>query len=58
MTSGDWGRRTGLNIAYAFVDPPLADLGTALEIDVLGTMIAAQVISPSPYDPPLSRVRG
>ena len=58
VTSGDWGRRTGLNIAYAFVDPPLADLGTALEIDVLGTMIAAQVISPSPYDPPLSRVRG
>ncbi|MGH1576006.1 GcvT family protein [Planktotalea sp.] len=51
VTSGDWGHRTGLNIAYAFVDPDFTALGTTVEIDVLGTLIAAEVIDKALYDP-------
>ncbi len=58
VTSGDWGHRTGLNLAYAFVDPSIATLGTQTEIDMCGQRIGATVIAPSPYDPDLSRARG
>ncbi len=58
VTSGDWGHRTGLNLAYAFVDPSIATLGTQTEIDMCGKRIGATVIAPSPYDPDLSRARG
>ncbi|WP_293451592.1 FAD-dependent oxidoreductase [Planktotalea sp.] len=57
VSSGDWGHRTGLNLAYAFVDPAFAAIGTTCEIDVLGDMIKATVITPSPYDPELENVR-
>ena len=57
VTSGEWGHRTGLNLAYAFVEPDLAAEGSALHVDVLGEMVAAEVITPGPYDPSYSRVR-
>jgi len=57
VTSGEWGHRTGLNLAYAFVEPDLAAEGTTLHVDVLGDMVAAEVITPGPYDPSYSRVR-
>ena len=58
VTSGAWGHRTGLNLAYAFVEPAFASIGTNLTIDVLGNIIPATIIPASPYDPDLSRVRG
>ena len=57
VTSGDWGHRTGLNLAYAFVDPALSAEGTRVEIDILGLMTPAEVIAMGPYDPNLDRVR-
>ncbi len=57
VTSGDWGHRTGLNLAYAFVEPDLAVDGTQLCVDVIGMDIRAQVISPGPYDPGTLLVR-
>jgi dimethylglycine dehydrogenase len=57
VTSGDWGYRTGLNLAYAFVLPDLAVPGTETTIDILGRMIPAKVIAPSPYDPDFARMR-
>ncbi len=57
VTSGDWGHRTGLNLALAFVEPALANPGTPMAIDMLGTEFAATVIPPSPYDPGSLRVR-
>ncbi|AHD03551.1 GcvT family protein [Leisingera methylohalidivorans] len=51
VTSGDWGHRVGLNLAYAFVDPELADEGTTMQLDMYGGMVEAEVIAPSPYDP-------
>ena len=58
VTSGDWGHRVGMNLAYAFVDPELAAQGTALEVDIIGAMTPARVIAPSPYDPEMRLPRG
>jgi len=57
VTSADWGHRTGLNLAYAFVDPAMAEIDTALMVDVIGVKTAAKVIAPSPYDPDMGRMR-
>ncbi len=57
VTSGDWGYRTGLNLAYAFVLPGLAAPGTETTIDILGDLTPAGVIAPSPYDPDFARLR-
>ncbi|MGZ2259088.1 GcvT family protein [Roseobacter sp. A03A-229] len=58
VTSAEWGHRTGLNLAYAFVTPEVAAVGTALTVDVLGAEVAAQVIDPVVYDPEHARLRG
>ena len=57
VTSGEWGHRTSLNLALAFIDPALAVEGTRLHIDMLGELIAGDVIAPCPYDPASRRVR-
>ncbi|MEM1374359.1 MAG: FAD-dependent oxidoreductase [Pseudomonadota bacterium] len=57
VTSGDWGHRTDLNLAYAFVEPELSTEGSVMELDLCGDLIPCAVIPPSPYDPELTRVR-
>ncbi|MEO1111005.1 MAG: FAD-dependent oxidoreductase [Pseudomonadota bacterium] len=57
VTSGDWGHRVGLNLAYAFVDPDLAEPGTQMQLDLCGELTDAAVIPASPYDPDFSRLR-
>lgn len=57
VTSGDWGHRTGMNLALSFVSPELAATGTNVQVDLLGDLIGAEVIPPCPYDPSNSRVR-
>ncbi len=57
VTSGDWGHRVGMNLAYAFVMPEMADVGAAHHIDVCGEMVPAEVIAPCPYDPDFARMR-
>jgi dimethylglycine dehydrogenase len=58
VTSGDWGHRTGRNIAYAYVVPHLAAIGTDLAIDILGDLTPAQVAPRCIYDAGNTRVRG
>ncbi|UWQ82773.1 GcvT family protein [Leisingera caerulea] len=58
VTSGDWGHRTGLNLAYAFVKPELAAEGSTMQLDLCGDLVPATVIAPSPYDPEFERIRG
>ena len=58
VTSGGWGHRTGMNLAYAFVVPDFANIGMVVELDLCGTSVAAQVITPSPYNPDYSLMRG
>jgi dimethylglycine dehydrogenase len=57
ITSGDWGHRVGMNLAYAFVAPDHAAVGSALQLDMYGEMVAAEVIAASPYDPGFARMR-
>ena len=57
VTSGEWGYRTQLNLAYAFVEPEMAVEGATMKIDVLGELISAKVIPAGPYDPAYARVR-
>ncbi|MEM7710030.1 MAG: aminomethyltransferase family protein, partial [Pseudomonadota bacterium] len=57
VTSGDWGHRTGLNLAYAFLAPDRAAPGTRLSVDVIGEPTAARIIEMGPYDPTSGRVR-
>ena len=57
ITSGDWGHRVGLNLAFAFVVPQMAEVGTMMELDLCGERIDAEVILPSPYDPSHLRMR-
>jgi len=57
VTSGDWGHRVGLNLAYAFVEPNLAAEGTKIQMDIYGDMFDVEVSAPSPYDPSLARMR-
>ena len=58
ITSGDWGHRVGMNLAYAFVEPELAAEGSTMQLDLCGDLVAAKVIAPSPYDPGFTRIRG
>ena len=57
ITSGEWGHRVAMNLAYAFVDPEFAGVGTELDLDLLGDMVKIRVIAPSPYDPEFAKLR-
>ncbi|NRG18582.1 GcvT family protein [Rhizobiales bacterium] len=50
-TSGGYGWRLGKSLALAMVHPDLAEVGTKLEIKILGKMHRATVIPESPFDP-------
>ncbi|WP_170334864.1 GcvT family protein [Ruegeria arenilitoris] len=57
ITSGEYGHRVGMNLAYAFVKPDCATSGSTLLLDLCGEDIAAHVIDNSPYDPNFERMR-
>ena len=57
VTSGDFGHRTGNNIAYAFVDAAYAGVGAKAEIDILGKLVPAEVAEPALYDAKMEKVR-
>ena len=56
ITSGDWGHRVNLNLAYAFVNSEKSELGTQMLLDLLGEMISVEVIPFGPYDSNFSRI--
>ncbi len=58
VTSGDWGHRVGMNLAYAFVDPSHAERGAELMVDIIGISTPATVITAGPYDPEHGLMRG
>jgi len=58
ITSGDWGHRLGMNLAYGFVDPEHAATGTKMTVDVIGKPVPATVIDAGPYDPTYGIMRG
>jgi dimethylglycine dehydrogenase len=50
-TGGNYGFRVEKSLALAMVRPEHADLGSELEMDILGTRHPVTVIPESPYDP-------
>jgi len=57
VTSAGYGHRVQQNIAYAYVDPQSAAVGTGLELGILGERYAAVVVEPILYDPDNRLVR-
>ena len=51
VTSGGYGHRVEKNIAYAYVEPKAAEVGTRLSIGILGVRYDAVVVDPVLYDP-------
>ena len=56
-TNGTYGWRIGKSIALAMVRPGFADVGTRLQIKILGTVYPAVVVGESPYDPENAALR-
>lgn len=57
-TGGNYGFRVGKSLALAMLHPDVAEPGTELTMEVLGTACSARVINESPYDPENARLRG
>ena len=57
ITSGDWGHRVGMNLAYAFVDPNKSIIRSKFKLDLLGELVPAEVIAAGPYDPSHKRLQ-
>ena len=57
ITSGDWGHRVGMNLAYGFVDAAQVVEGAELTVDVIGEPMPASILDQPPYDPEFSRLR-
>ncbi len=55
--SGAFGHHVGTGLALAYLPAQLADPGTALLLDILGTKCPARVIPDSPHDPKNLRPR-
>ena len=58
VTSGGYGHTVGKNIALAYVDTPYSELGTKLEIEIIGTRSPAEIVASPIFDPEHVRPRG
>jgi len=56
-TSGAFGHSVGRSIAFAYVKPELAAVGTKLEIAMLGERREAAVTAHAVYDPDNAKLR-
>ena len=57
VTSGGFGHRTNVNIAYAFLDQAGLDHGAALDVDMIGTRVNATICKSPLFDPSGSRLK-
>jgi dimethylglycine dehydrogenase len=58
VTSGAYGHAAKKSLAFAYVQPELAAVGTALEVQILGDRRKARVIAEPAYDPGNEQLRG
>jgi glycine cleavage system aminomethyltransferase T/glycine/D-amino acid oxidase-like deaminating enzyme len=58
VTSGGYGYTVDRSIAYAYVPPERAEIGTAVEIDIFGTWVPGTITAEPLYDPKGERLRG
>ncbi len=57
VCSGAFGHRTGMSLAYVYVEPQFSDAGATFEIPILGVRKNATVLESPPYDPQNARLR-
>ena len=56
-TNGTFGWRLGQSIALGMVRPDLGEIGSELDITILGKPHRARVVEESPFDPENARLR-
>ncbi len=56
-TSGGYGFRTAKSLALGMVQPELSEIGTEMEIEILGQRHRCTVVAESPYDPENNALR-
>ena len=56
-TGGNYGFRVQKSIALGMVKPEYAEIGTKLQMDILGNLHEVTVIQESPYDPENHKLR-
>ncbi len=57
VCSGGFGHRTGLSLAYVYVEPKFSTPGATFEIPLQGVKRTATVLAEPPYDPQNHRLR-
>ena len=57
VTSGNFGFRTGTNLALGYIDTDCLPGCQAFSVDILGQRVTATLLAEPPYDPAWSRVR-
>jgi glycine cleavage system aminomethyltransferase T/glycine/D-amino acid oxidase-like deaminating enzyme len=57
VTSAAYGYSVGRGVAYAWLPPALAEVGTHLEIEYFGERLATTVASEPLFDPDMTRLR-
>ena len=57
VCSGAYGHRTGMSLAYVYVEPKFSSPGDTFHIPVLGSRRLATVLKEPPYDPQNERLR-
>ena len=57
VTSAAFGHRVNKNLAMGFVDPEFSETGSTFGVEVLGTLVPAEVCAECQYDPGYERVR-
>ncbi len=58
VTSAGYGHRIEKNLAFAFIEPEYAAIGTELTIEIIGKKYAATVVELCLYDPENTLVKG
>jgi len=58
VTSGGYGYSVERSIAYAYLPASLSEPGTAVEVEIFGEWIEAEVVREPLFDPEGERVRG
>ncbi len=56
-TAGAHGHVLGKSLALAYVEPAFAEVGVAMDIEILGELRRATVLGESPFDPENRRLR-
>jgi len=57
VTSGGYGFAVGRSIAYAYLPPDRAEIGTRAEVEVFGRWVGCAVVAEPLWDPAGERLR-